>query len=103
VQREVVLEDIRQQVDAGAEHITFGDPDFFNGPAHALTIVEALHREFPQLSYDVTIKIEHLLQHAESLRKLRDTGCLFVTSSVESIDVDILARFAKGHTRGDVL
>jgi len=41
---------------AGARHITFGDPDFFNGPAHALSIVEAMHREFPELSYDVTIK-----------------------------------------------
>jgi radical SAM superfamily enzyme YgiQ (UPF0313 family) len=103
VQREVVLEDIRQQVDAGAEHITFGDPDFFNGPAHALAIVETMHREFPQLSYDVTIKIEHLLRHAQSLRKLRDTGCLFVTSAVESIDDSILERLAKGHTRADFL
>ena len=73
VQREVVLEDIRQQVDAGAEHITFGDPDFFNGPAHALTIVEALHREFPQLSYDVTIKIEHLLLCREARISLAPT------------------------------
>ena len=31
VQRDVVLEDIRQQVNLGAQHITFGDPDFFNG------------------------------------------------------------------------
>ena len=68
VQREVVLEDIRRQVAPGAEHITFGDPDFFNGPAHALAIVEALHREFPQLSYDVTIKIEHLLQPRRASR-----------------------------------
>src|SRR5579872_7256 len=52
VQRDVVLEDIRQQVAAGAEHITFGDPDFFNGPAHSLSIVDAMHREFPGLSYD---------------------------------------------------
>jgi radical SAM superfamily enzyme YgiQ (UPF0313 family) len=103
VQREVVLEDIRQQVDAGAEHITFGDPDFFNGPAHALAIVEAMHREFPRLSYDVTIKIEHLLRHAQSLRALRDAGCLFVTSAVESIDDSILERLAKGHTRADFL
>lgn len=29
VQREVVLEDIRRQVAAGAQHITFGDPDPF--------------------------------------------------------------------------
>jgi radical SAM superfamily enzyme YgiQ (UPF0313 family) len=103
VQREVVLADIRQQVEAGAEHVTFGDPDFFNGPAHALAIVQAVQREFPQLSYDVTIKIEHLLRHAGSLRQLRDTGCLFVTSAVESIDDAILARLAKGHTRADFL
>jgi Radical SAM superfamily len=103
VQREIVLEDIRQQVAAGAEHISFGDPDFFNGPAHAIAIVDATHREFPELSYDVTIKIEHLLNHADSLRKLRDTGCLFVTSAVESIDDSILARLAKGHTRADFL
>ena len=101
VQRDVVVEDIRRQVDAGAEHVTFGDPDFFNGPAHALAIVEALHREFPQLSYDVTIKIEHLLQHKDAVRKLRDTGCLFATSAVESVDDAILARLAKGpYARG---
>ena len=103
VQRDVVVEDIRRQVDAGAEHVTFGDPDFFNGPAHALAIVEAVHREFPQLSYDVTIKIEHLLQHKDAVRKLRDTGCLFATSAVESVDDAILARLAKGHTRADFL
>lgn len=103
VQRDVVMEDIRRQVDAGAEHITFGDPDFFNGPAHALAIVDAVHREFPELSYDVTIKIEHLLQHKDALRNLRDTGCLFVISAVESADDAILARLAKGHTRADFL
>ena len=73
VQPEVVLADIRQQVAAGAEHITFGDPDFFNGPTHALRIVEALHRECPALTYDATIKIEHLLKHRELLPRLRET------------------------------
>src|SRR5271168_1785136 len=93
VQREVVLEDIRRQVTAGAQHITFGDPDFFNGPAHSLAIVEAQHREFPRISYDVIIKIEHLLRSpAQDLEKLRDTGCLFVTSAVESLDDAVLAR-----------
>ncbi|MGI9103539.1 MAG: CUAEP/CCAEP-tail radical SAM (seleno)protein [Terriglobales bacterium] len=101
VQREVVLEDIRQQVAAGAQHITFGDPDFFNGITHAMEVVGALHRDFPSLSYDVTIKIEHLLQHAEHLPTLRDTGCAFVTSAVESVDDRVLALLDKGHTRGD--
>src|SRR5262249_50669794 len=73
VQRAVVLEDIRRQVAAGARHITFGDPDFFNGPGHAIALVEALHAEFPGLTYDVTIKVEHLLKHAPLLPKLRAT------------------------------
>jgi radical SAM superfamily enzyme YgiQ (UPF0313 family) len=103
VQREVVLEDIRRQVAAGAEHISFGDPDFFNGPSHALAIVEAMHREFPELSYDATIKVQHLLYHKNHLMKLRDTGCLFVISAVESVDDHILERLAKEHTRADFL
>jgi len=103
VDRDVVIADIRQQVAAGAQHITFGDPDFFNGTGHALPIVESLHREFPQLSYDVTIKIEHLLKHQDSLPKLRDTGCLFVTSAVESADDAVLEKLEKHHTRADFL
>jgi radical SAM superfamily enzyme YgiQ (UPF0313 family) len=101
VQREVVLEDIRRQVREGAEHITFGDPDFFNGPGHAMGIVEALHREWPALTYDVTVKIEHLLDHRELIARLKATGCLFVTSAVESLDDAVLERLAKGHTRAD--
>ncbi len=103
VDREVVLQDIRQQVAAGAQHITFGDPDFFNGIGHAVSLVKALHHEFPQLTYDVTIKIEHLLKHKADLATLRDTGCLFVTSAVESVDDDVLRRLDKGHTRADFL
>jgi radical SAM superfamily enzyme YgiQ (UPF0313 family) len=101
VAKEIVMEDIRRQVASGAEHITFGDPDFFNGPRHSLEIVRGLHAEFPGLTYDVTIKIEHLLQHAEHLRTLRETGCLFVTSAAESVDDAVLARLAKGHTFAD--
>ncbi len=103
VQPEIVLADIRQQVAAGAEHITFGDPDFFNGPTHALAIVRALHQEFPHVSYDVTIKVEHLLKHADALPVLRDTGCAFVTSAVESVDDRVLTLLRKGHTRADFL
>jgi radical SAM superfamily enzyme YgiQ (UPF0313 family) len=103
VQPEVVLSDIRQQVEAGAGHITFGDPDFFNGPTHAMRIVDALHREWPAVSYDATIKIEHLLKHRELLPRLRETGCLFVTSAVESVDDAVLAKLDKGHTRADFI
>jgi len=98
---DVVLADIAAQVAAGAQHITFGDPDFFNGPTHAVRIVDALHAAHPSITYDVTIKIEHLLKYPSLLGRLRDTGCLFVTSAVESVDDVALKRLDKGHTRSD--
>ncbi len=101
VQPEVVISDIRNQVAAGARHITFGDPDFFNGPSHAIRIVESMHREFPLVTYDVTIKIEHLLRHKRLLPILKHTGCAFVTSAVESLDDAVLEKLQKNHTLRD--
>jgi radical SAM superfamily enzyme YgiQ (UPF0313 family) len=98
---DVVIADIAAQVAAGAEHITFGDPDFFNGPRHATAIVERLHTAFPDVSYDVTIKIEHLLAHRALLPLLHETNCAFVVSAVESIDDEVLGKLEKGHTRAD--
>lgn len=101
VGRDVVLDDIRQQIARGARHVTFGDPDFFNGPAHSMRIVEQLHREFPSVTYDATIKIEHLLQHRARLAGLRETGCILITSAVESVDDAVLEKLEKNHTRRD--
>ena len=100
---DVVLADIEQQIAAGAEHITFGDPDFLNGPTHARRIVEQLHARHPEVSYDVTIKIEHLLKHRDLLPVLSSTGCLFITSAVESLDDEVLVKLEKGHTRADFI
>jgi radical SAM superfamily enzyme YgiQ (UPF0313 family) len=100
---DTVLDDARALVAGGAQHISFGDPDFFNGPAHARRVVEGLAAACPGVTYDVTIKIEHLLKHADMLGLLRDTGCLFVTSAVESIDQAVLTHLRKGHTRDDFI
>ena len=96
---DIVLADIAQQVELGAQHISFGDPDFLNGPTHALKVAEALHARFPALSWDATIKIEHLLNHAELLPRLKACGLLFIVAAVESIDDTILDRLDKGHTQ----
>jgi radical SAM superfamily enzyme YgiQ (UPF0313 family) len=101
VQSDVVLADIAGQIAAGARHITFGDPDFFNGPTHAIRIVEALQAAHPDVTYDVTIKAEHLLKHRHLLPRLASTGCAFVISAVESLDDRVLTLFDKGHTRED--
>lgn len=97
----IVLADIRAQVAAGAQHISFGDPDFFNGITHAVAVIRAFALEFPAVTYDVTIKIEHLLIHADHLPLLRATGCLFITSAVEAVDDLVLGKLEKGHTRAD--
>ena len=96
-----VMADVRQQVAAGAQHISFGDPDFLNGPTHALKLVQALHAEFPDITYDATIKIQHIIDHAEMLPVLKATGCLFITAAVESVDDRVLELLAKNHTNAD--
>jgi radical SAM superfamily enzyme YgiQ (UPF0313 family) len=99
---EVVLADAEQQVLAGARHITFGDPDFLNGPRHSMTIVRRLHAAHPDLTFDVTTKIEHILRHREVFRELSALGCVFVVSALESLSDRVLEKLAKGHTRSDV-
>ncbi|MEC4675229.1 MAG: CUAEP/CCAEP-tail radical SAM protein, partial [Nitrospirota bacterium] len=98
----VVLADIRQQVKAGAVHITLGDPDFLNGPGHSLNIVRAMHDEFPHITFDFTTKIEHILKHESLFKEFSDLGCLFVISAVESYSEIVLIHLDKGHTRQDI-
>jgi radical SAM superfamily enzyme YgiQ (UPF0313 family) len=99
---EIVLADIRAQVNQGVRHITFGDPDFFNGPGHAMRITRALHQEFPDITFDATIKIEHLLKHQHLLPELKSLGCSFIVSAVESLNDNVLHHLDKGHTSTDV-
>lgn len=99
---DVVLEDIRRQVNLGARHITFGDPDFLNGPKHSLRVVRAMHEEFPWLTFDFTAKIEHLLHRGDDLPEFAEAGCQFIISAVESLSDRVLEILQKQHTRADV-
>jgi radical SAM superfamily enzyme YgiQ (UPF0313 family) len=102
VPRDVVLADVRQLVAAGAGHITFGDPDFLNGPGHALKLARALHAEFPHVTWDCTAKIAHLLEHRTLVREFGALGCAFIVSAVESLSDVVLAHLEKGHRRADI-
>ncbi len=98
---DVVIADIANQVAAGAQHISFGDPDFFNGPTHAKRVLTEMRQQFPDITFDATIKVEHLIKHADDLPLLREAGCAFVISAVEAVDDDILLALDKGHTNAD--
>ncbi len=101
VARQVVLEDIRRLVRLGAEHITFGDPDFLNGSGHAIRIVKLMHAEFPGLTFDFTARIEHLLLKRHLMREFAACGCVFIVSALESLSDTVLSNLEKGHTRAD--
>ena len=103
VREEILLEDIRVQVDLGATHITFGDPDFLNGPNHSMRVARQMHQAFPQITFDLTAKIEHLIKYQGLIPELAELGCLFIISAVESLSDTVLNHLDKGHTRTDVI
>ena len=102
VNRETVLDEIQKQVAEGATHITFGDPDFLNGPLHGLRILRAMHETYPNLTFDFTTKIEHILKHGEYFSEFAELGCRFVISAVEALSESVLTILEKHHTRADV-
>lgn len=103
IPRDVVIADIRTQVARGVRHITFGDPDFWNGPTHALRIIRALHQEFPDVTFDATIKIEHLLKHQHLLPEMKEAGCVFIVSALESLNDTVLQHLQKGHSASEAM
>jgi radical SAM superfamily enzyme YgiQ (UPF0313 family) len=102
VQEDVVLADVAQLVALGARHIDFGDPDFLNGVRHSLRVVRRMHEGFPDLTFNCTAKVEHLIEHADAIEELGRLGCLFIQSAVESLSERVLRYLDKGHTEADV-
>jgi radical SAM superfamily enzyme YgiQ (UPF0313 family) len=101
VGEEALLADVAQLVALGARHITFGDPDFLNGPHHGARVIDAVHGAFPELSFDVTVKVEHILAHRDLWPRMGAAGCLFAVSAFESASDHILEQLDKGHTARD--
>jgi hypothetical protein len=102
VGHDVILADIDAQVEAGARHLTWGDPDFLNGPRHGMTVLEEVHRRHPSLTHDLTIKVEHLRTHDDLLPRLAEAGTLFIVSAFETTDNRTLRLLDKGHTADDM-
>jgi hypothetical protein len=66
-----------------------------------MKLVNAMHASYPGLSFDATIKIQHIINHARLLPALKAAGCLFITTAVESVDDKVLEYLAKNHTCAD--
>ena len=102
VPQDLVLEDINQLVDAGARHITFGDADFLNAPPHSKSILELAHASHPEVTFDATVKVEHILNYEDVWKNLGEQNLLFLVSAFESVDQRTLDILDKGHTVDDM-
>ncbi len=100
---QTVLAQINELYQNGARHITFGDPDFLNGPMHALRIARAMNAAHPDLTFDATVKVEHVLENRWIWDELSTLGLKFIVSAFEHTSDEILKRLGKGHTRSDIL
>lgn len=100
---DLVTGDVAQLVAAGAEHITFADADFLNAPAYSLGVLRRIHREFLDLTFDITVKVEHILKHRDLWEEMESLGVLFVVSAFESVDEPTLEILDKGHTVPDMV
>lgn len=101
VGRDALLDDVAQLWTMGARHLSFGDPDFLNAVPHALATARAVHRAFPEMTFDITTKVEHILEHPGVWAELRSLGLLFVVSAVESLSARVLDILDKGHAPQD--
>ncbi len=99
---EKIVNDVSNQVDSGAQHISFNDPDFLNGPVHALKVLEALNSKFPSITYDATIKVEHIIKYQKYFMQLSSLNMIFVISAFETTNDEVLTLLDKKHTNEDL-
>ncbi|MGH8949094.1 MAG: radical SAM protein [Acidimicrobiia bacterium] len=97
-----VLADIDQLAADGIQHVTFGDPDFLNAPRYSMDLLRDAHGAHPELTFDLTVKVEHILAQRALWPEMADLGVLFVVSAFESTDDRTLDVLDKNHTAADM-
>jgi hypothetical protein len=87
----------------GVRHLSITDPDFLNAPVHSMKVLSKLADQHPDMTFDITVKVSHILKHSSIWPELASFGVLFVVSAFESIDNSVLAHLDKGHTAEQAL
>ncbi|MDP5275945.1 arsinothricin biosynthesis radical SAM protein ArsL [Chengkuizengella axinellae] len=102
VDEEIVIQDVRNLVEGGMTHLTFIDADFFNAKYHGIKILRKLHQEFPNLTYDFTTRVDHILENKETLAEMKNLGVKFITSALEFPSKEVLDAVAKDTSIDDI-
>ena len=98
IPEEVILADIDAVVEMGAEHITFIDADFFSTGKRGHGVVQQMKARHPDLTFDITARLDDVIRHQTLLGSFRQLGCLELTSAFEFPDESTLKILRKGIT-----
>lgn len=95
-QADAVVEDARALAEEGVRHFTFIDAEFFNSRKLGIEVVERIVREVPGATFEMTTRIDHILDYTEELTRLVSLGLRRVTSALEFPSDRLLRIFDKG-------
>jgi radical SAM superfamily enzyme YgiQ (UPF0313 family) len=93
---EAVLADAAQLIEQGATHFCFIDAEFFNSRTLGLEAVRRIVAEHGPVTFEMTTRVDHILDYPAMLEELVGLGLRRVTSALEFPSDRILRIFDKG-------
>lgn len=90
-----VLADALQLADEGVRHFCFIDAEFFNSRTIGVGVVEQLANQVGPITFELTTRVDHILNYTAELEKLVSLGLRRVTSALEFPSDRILRIFDK--------
>ena len=99
---DTIIADIDALVDQGMEHMTFIDAEFFNATRRSFDALAKIHARHPELTFDFTTRVDHILDNRDRLRELYDHGVRVITSALEWPKEEVLRQVRKEVTVADL-
>ncbi|MGX7829112.1 arsinothricin biosynthesis radical SAM protein ArsL [Actinokineospora sp. 24-640] len=93
---EPVVADALQLAEEGVRHFCFIDAEFFNSRKLGLEVVERVTAEVGPCTFEMTTRVDHILDYTAELERLVELGLRRVTSALEFPSDRILRIFDKG-------
>lgn len=92
---DTVLADALQLAEEGVRHFCFIDAEFFNSRTIGAGVVERLVDRIGPITFELTTRVDHILDYTRELEKLVSLGLRRVTSALEFPSDRILRIFDK--------
>lgn len=92
---ETVVADGLQLAEEGVRHFCFIDAEFFNSRRIGIGVVEKLADQIGPITFELTTRVDHILDYTAELEKLVSLGLRRVTSALEFPSDRILRIFDK--------